>query len=49
MVADLIDGGRYENRLVIRVTFRDGLLAELLEYYGYREHEELLRRLGFAS
>jgi ketosteroid isomerase-like protein len=49
MVADLIDGGRYENRLVIRVTFRDGLLAELLEYYGYREHEELLRRLGFVS
>jgi ketosteroid isomerase-like protein len=49
MVIDLADGGRYENRLVIRVTFRDGLIAEMLEYYGERAHETLLRRLGFAA
>jgi ketosteroid isomerase-like protein len=46
MVADLVGGGRYENRLVIRVTFRDGLIAEMLEHYGERRHEELLRSLG---
>ncbi len=49
MVLDLIDGSRYENRLVLRVTFRDGRLAELLEYYGYREHEALLQRLGLVA
>jgi ketosteroid isomerase-like protein len=49
MVADLVDGGRYENRLVIRATFRDGLIAELFEYYGERKHLELLQRLGFAA
>jgi ketosteroid isomerase-like protein len=49
MVIDLVDGGRYENRLVIRATFRDGLIAELFEYYGERRHEELLQRLGFAT
>ena len=49
MVIDLADGGRYENRLVIRVTFRDGLIADMFEYYGDRAHEALLRRLGFAS
>jgi ketosteroid isomerase-like protein len=46
MVAELRDGGHYENRLIIRVTFRDGLLAELLEYYGQHAHETLLRRIG---
>jgi ketosteroid isomerase-like protein len=49
MVADLVGGGRYENLLVIRVTFRDGLIADMLEYYGERRHEELLRTLGFAA
>jgi ketosteroid isomerase-like protein len=46
MVAELHDGGRYENRLAIRVTFRDGLIAEMLEYYGQFAHAELMRRLG---
>ena len=41
MVADLVGGGRYENRLVIRVTFRDGLIAEMFEYYGQVAHAEL--------
>ena len=41
MVADLVGGGRYENRLVIRVTFRDGLIAELYEYFGQLAHAEL--------
>jgi ketosteroid isomerase-like protein len=49
MVIDLADGGRYENRLAIRVTFRDGLIADMFEYYGDRAHETLLRRLGFVS
>jgi ketosteroid isomerase-like protein len=49
MTADLVDGGRYENSLVIRVTFRNGLIAGMHEYYGQRAHEDLLRRLGFAS
>jgi ketosteroid isomerase-like protein len=48
MVAELSDGDRYENRLVIRATFRDGLIAELFEYYGERAHTELLDRLGLA-
>ncbi|HYC82202.1 MAG TPA: nuclear transport factor 2 family protein [Solirubrobacterales bacterium] len=49
MVAELVGGGRYENRLVIRVTFRDGLIAEMCEYYGQRAHEELLVRLGVVA
>ena len=34
MVAELHGGGRYENLLIIVVTFRDGLIAEMFEYYG---------------
>jgi ketosteroid isomerase-like protein len=49
MTADLVDGGSYENSLVIRVTFRDGLIAEMHEYYGQRAHEELLVRLGVVA
>lgn len=49
MTANLVDGGSYENSLVIRVTFRDGLIAEMHEYYGQRAHEDLLRRLGVGS
>lgn len=49
MTAELIGGGSYENRLVIRVTFRDDLIAEMFEYYGERAHAELLRRLGLAG
>lgn len=49
MVAELVTGDRYENRLAIRVTFRDGRIAELLEYYGQFAHQELLRKLGFAA
>ena len=32
----------------MRVTFRDGLIAELFEYYGQRAHEDLAapRRVG---
>ncbi|MFG1703623.1 nuclear transport factor 2 family protein [Nonomuraea sp. M3C6] len=49
MVAELADGGSYENRLVIRVTFRDGRIAGMLEYYGQFAHQDLLRKLGFTS
>ena len=49
MIAALVDGGRYDNRMIIRVTFRDGLIAEMFEYYGQRAHEDLLSRLGFGS
>ncbi len=47
MVGELADGWRYENRLAIRVTFRDGKIAHLYEYYGQFAHAELLRHLGF--
>jgi ketosteroid isomerase-like protein len=49
MTAELVGGGRYENDLVIRVTFRDGLIAEMYEYYGERAHEDMLRRLALAA
>lgn len=49
MVAELADGARYENRMAIRVTFRDGLLGELFEYYGQRAHEDMMRRVGFVD
>ena len=49
MVATLRDGSNYENRLIIRVRFRDGLIAEMFEYYGQIAHEGLLRRLGFVD
>lgn len=48
MVAELVGGGRYENVMVIRVSFREGLIAAMYEYYGQRAHEELLQRLGAA-
>src|SRR5262245_20638681 len=31
-----------------RITVRDGLIAELYEYYGERAHEEMLRRLSLT-
>ena len=49
MTAELHGGGTYENRLIMRVTFRDGLIAEIVEYYGERAHEDLLRRLGLVA
>jgi ketosteroid isomerase-like protein len=49
MVAELAGGGRYENRLVMRVSFRDGRIAEMLEYYGERAHEALIARVAAAG
>ncbi len=49
MRADLVGGGRYDNRLAMRVTFRDGRIARVFEYYGYREHEGMLRDLGLIA
>lgn len=46
MVADLHGGGRYENTLAIRATFRDGLLREIYEYYGQVAHQALAAGLG---
>jgi ketosteroid isomerase-like protein len=43
MTAGLRDGRRYENDLCLRVTFRDGLIAAIFEYYGERAHEALAR------
>lgn len=34
MVTELVPGVRHENRFILRVTFRDGLISEMLEYYG---------------
>ena len=49
MTAELHDGGRYENDLCMRVTFHDGRIASIFEYYGQRAHEELLRRVGLGG
>jgi ketosteroid isomerase-like protein len=46
MVADLVGGGRYENLLVIRVTFCDGLIADMYEYYGQFAHQAMVNSLG---
>ncbi len=45
MVAVLTDGYRYENALALRVTFRDGLIAEIVEYYGELAHRSLVERV----
>ena len=45
MTADLHDGSRYENDLVIRVVFQDGLIQDMLEYYGQLAHQQLADRL----
>jgi ketosteroid isomerase-like protein len=49
MVAELHGGGRYENLLIIVVTFHDGQIVRMLEYYGQLAHENLLRQLGFVN
>ena len=49
MTADLVGGGRYENRLAIRVTFRDGLIAEMFEYFGQIAHAELAAYAAAAA
>ncbi len=48
MTAELRDGSRYENDLCLRVSFRDGRIAAIYEYYGERAHEGLIARLGAA-
>lgn len=49
MVAVLVDGSTYENRLVIRVQFEDGLIRDMLEYYGEVAHADLVQRLFGAD
>jgi ketosteroid isomerase-like protein len=49
MSAQLNDGGRYENDLCLRVTFRNGRIAAIFEYYGERAHEQLVQRFGVAG
>jgi ketosteroid isomerase-like protein len=49
MTAELHDGGRYDNDLCLRVTFRHGRIASVLEYYGQSAHEQLTQRLGLAG
>jgi ketosteroid isomerase-like protein len=44
MTAELNDGDRYENDMCLRVTFRDGRIASIFEYYGERAHAQLLER-----
>lgn len=43
---DLLDGGTYDNEIASRLTFRDGLLAELKEYYGFAQYEAFAQRLS---
>jgi ketosteroid isomerase-like protein len=49
MTADLHDGSRYENDLVIRVVFQDGLIHDMFEYYGQVAHQQLADRLLTAA
>lgn len=49
MVADLHDGSRYENDLIIRVTFRGGLIHDMFEYYGQVAHQQLAVCLGMVA
>ena len=49
MLATLRGGGSYENRMIIKVTFRNGLIASIFEYYGELAHRDLLQRLGFGN
>jgi ketosteroid isomerase-like protein len=46
MSAELHDGTRYENDLCLRVTFCDGRIASIFEYYGQRAHEQLVESIG---
>jgi ketosteroid isomerase-like protein len=43
MVAELHNGFRYENLLIIRVSFLDGLISDMFEYYGEIAHQAMLR------
>ena len=45
MVAELHDGTTYQNTLVLRVTFEDGRIREIFEYYGEVAHRDLVARL----
>src|SRR3954447_10448229 len=49
MSAQLKDGASYENDMCLRVTFRDGRIASIFEYYGERAHEEVVKRSGLAA
>ena len=44
--ARLVDGSDYENRLVARLRFGDGLIAEHVEYYDPRPLVDALTRLA---
>lgn len=48
-VAELVDGSRYENRMVLRVRFCGGRIAEIFEYYGEKAHEDLITRMVAAA
>jgi ketosteroid isomerase-like protein len=49
MVADLHNGLRYENLLIIRVTFVDGLISDMFEYYGEIAHRAMLRSVSVGA
>lgn len=49
MTADLHTGARYENDLVLRVTFLDGLISSIFEYYGQAAHQGLADSLLAAE
>ena len=35
--------------MAMRVTFRDGRIAEVFEYYGQSAHADMLRRAGLIT
>ncbi len=46
MTADLAGGGRYINRIVMRVLFRDNKIHDLLEYGSETAQSALARTMG---
>jgi ketosteroid isomerase-like protein len=49
MSAELHDGHRYENDLCMRVSFREGRIAAIFEYYGQHAHARLVESIGAVT
>jgi len=47
--ATLIGGATYDTRIISRITFRGGLVADVTEYYDHAAQVQLFRDLGFAA
>ncbi len=48
MTAELVGGGHYVNRLIMRVVFRENKIHDMLEYFGQSAQAALLEQIGGA-